>query len=157
MYPFVWYFVLTITFNSTLPPPSTARNRKLSFNTAKLNHYRHLHHFHDALENKFSAENLLEWGSTEKWSQFKDTINSTAKAVRGPKTRSHQDWFVENDDSISAGLDAKKKVYYAEWQREPSSTPKKYKFKDLCSRVLTELMKMKDHGTWSASNYWRSQ
>ena len=85
---FVWYFVLTITFNSTLfPPPSTARNWKLSFDTAKLNHYRHLHHysFHDALEKKFSRENPLEWGSTETWSQVKNTIKSTTKAVLGPK------------------------------------------------------------------------
>ena len=35
----------------------------MSFDTAKLNHYRHLHHysFHDALEKKFSRENPLEW------------------------------------------------------------------------------------------------
>ena len=40
-------------------------------------------------------------------------------------------------------MDAKNKEY-AEWQRDPSSTLKKDKFKDLQSKVQTELRKMQD-------------
>ena len=118
---------------------------RASFNTAKLNQPRYLHHLHDALEEKFSGENPLEGSSTEKLSQFKDTVTNTAKAVLGPKTRSHQAWFDENHESISAALDAKNKAY-AEWQKDPSSTSKKDKFKDLQSKVQTELGKMQDFG-----------
>ena len=52
---------------------------KASFNTAKLTHHRCLHHLHDALE-----ENPHEGSSTEKWSQLKDTVTNTVKAVLGP-------------------------------------------------------------------------
>ena len=114
-----------------------------SFNVAKLNHLCCLHHLHDALEEKLSGENPLEGSSMKKWSQFKHMVTNTATAVLGPKTLSHQDWFDKNDESISAALDAKNKAYI-EWQRDPLSTSNKDKFKDLQSKVQTELWKMQD-------------
>ena len=41
-------------------------------------------------------------------------------------------------------MDATNKAYCAEWQGEPSCTSNKEKFKDLYSRVWTELRKMQD-------------
>lgn len=70
-------------------------------------------------------------------------ITNNVKAVLGPKTWSHQNWFDENHESISAALDAKNKAN-AEWQRDQSSTSKNEKFKDLKSKVQTELRKMQD-------------
>ena len=47
------------------------------------------------------------------------------KAVLGPKTWSHQNWFDENHESISAALDAKNKAN-AEWQtNHPTSKNEK--------------------------------
>ena len=70
-------------------------------------------------------------GSKVQWEQ--QNITNNVKAVLGPKTWSHQNWFHENHESIWATLDAKNKAY-AEWQRGPSST----------SKVQTELRKMQD-------------
>ena len=53
-------------------------------------------------------------------------ITNTVKAVLRPKTWSHQNWFDENHESISAALDAKNKAN-AEWQRDQSSTSKNEK------------------------------
>lgn len=53
-------------------------------------------------------------------------ITNNVKAVLGPKTWSHQNWFDENHESISAPLDAKNKAN-AEWQRDQSSTSKNEK------------------------------
>ena len=53
-------------------------------------------------------------------------ITNNVKAVLGPKSWSHQNWFDENHESISAAPDAKNKAN-AEWQRDQSSTSKNEK------------------------------
>ena len=52
--------------------------------------------FQDMLHANIQNATLTE-DSTEKWDQFKNVVNKTAKSVLGPKQRIHQDWFDDND------------------------------------------------------------
>ena len=57
-----------------------------------------------------------------------------AKEVFGVKTRTHEDWFDENDEKIKEAIHAKNKSYI-EWLNDPSSVSKHEKFKALQGKV----------------------
>ena len=76
--------------------------------------------------------------SSPKWSSFKDTVAQAAKEVLGTKTRSHVDWFDENDQKIKDALHAKNKSYI-EWQNDPSSVAIRERFKTLQTKVQSDL------------------
>ena len=63
--------------------------------------------------------------------------------MSGPKVHIHQDWFGENNESISTAIKAKNNAYI-QWQNDLSSTLKKEKFKHLQSKVQLELRKMQE-------------
>ena len=88
--------------------------------------------FHEALDEKLQ-DGLTFETSSEKWSSFKDTIVETPKEVLGVKTRTHEDWFDENDEKIREALHAKNKSY-TDWQNDPSSLSKREKFKTLTGK-----------------------
>ena len=76
--------------------------------------------------------------STEKWTSFKETVSKTAKEVLGVKTRTHEDWFHENDEKIKEAIHAKNKSYI-EWLNDLSSISKREKFKAVQAKVQTDL------------------
>ena len=77
-------------------------------------------------------------GSAEKWTSFKETVRETAKEVHGAKTRTHEDWFDENDEKIREAIHAKNKSYI-EWLNDPSSVSKREKFNALQAKVQNDL------------------
>ena len=99
--------------------PKTVRASK---NVTGLKNPIHLAQFQEALENL--QDGLTSKTSSEKCSSFNDTIAETAKEVLGAKTRTHEDWFNENDEKIREALHAKNK-FYIEWQNDPSSVSKR--------------------------------
>ena len=77
--------------------PKTVR---AAFDIAKLKKGLICERFKDPLDANIQDVTLDE-DSIEKWDQFKNTVNETAKAVLGPKQRIHQDWFDDNDEQIT--------------------------------------------------------
>ena len=67
--------------------------------------------------------------STEKWDQFMNVVNETAKSILGPKQRVHQDWFNDNDDQITQLL--QEKNAFITWQNGHSLLAKKDWYKHL--------------------------
>ena len=88
-------------------------------------------------------------GSTEKWTSFKETVSETAKEILGVKTRTHEDWFDENDEKIKEAIHAKVKSYI-EWLNDSSSVSKHEKFKALQAKVQTDRPAMQDQ-------WWRDK
>ena len=76
-------------------------------------------------------------GSIEKWTSFKETVSETAKEVLGVKTRTHKDWFDENDEKIKEAIHAKNKSYI-QWLNDPSSVSKHEKFKALQAKIFEQ-------------------
>ena len=74
---------------------------------ARLRHPYHYNRFWETLDEKLKASAPHAQDSSEKWCQFKKIITETVKAVLGPKTCKHQDWFDENDEFITQLLHAK--------------------------------------------------
>ena len=79
--------------------------------------------FKDTLDANIQNATLAK-DSTEKWDQFKNVVNETAKSVLGPKQRIHQDWFDDNDKQTIQLLQGKNNVFIA-WQNDHSSQAKK--------------------------------
>lgn len=48
---------------------------------------------------------------TRKWSSFKHTVAVTAREALGLKTRTHEDWFDQNDVKIKETFYAKNNSY----------------------------------------------
>ena len=80
---------------------------------------------------------------TEKWDQFKNVVNETAKSVLGPKQRIHQDWFDDNDEQITQLLREKNSAFIT-WQNDHSSQAKKDQYKHLKKQAQRKLREMKD-------------
>ena len=65
------------------------------------------------------------------------------------KTRTHKNWFDENDEKIKEAIHAKNKSYI-EWLNEPSFVSKREMFKALQAKVQTDLRAMQDQ-------WWRNK
>ena len=59
--------------------------------------------FQQVLDEKFQ-DHVTTKGSTKKWTSFKETVSEMAKEVLGAKTRTHEDWFNENDEKIKEAI-----------------------------------------------------
>ena len=129
-------------------PPLHRKCPKLSrrfFNDAKLQQPQYLESFQFKLDEEFAAAELSSDVPTQKWNQFREAVTGAAKAVLGPKSRNHPDWFDENDSDIDELL-AKKNKACMEWRNDPGSTPKKGRFKSYQTLVQREVRRM--HGKW---------
>ena len=98
------------------------------------------HCYQTHLDESLTAHGPITGSSVEKWDQFKQLMQESAKSVLGLKQRVHQDWFDENDEAIRVLLEEKRKAYI-EWQNDDT---KKDQFKALQSRVQRELRNMED-------------
>ena len=118
--------------------------RKL-FNVAKLQQPRFLESFQSKLEEELAAIKLPSVIPTEQWTQFREAVTGSAKAVLGLKTRNHQGWFDKNDSAIDDLL-AEKNRAYMEWQNYPGSTLKKGSFKSYQTLVQRNYGKCMTNG-----------
>ena len=100
--------------------------------------------FQDTLDANIQNATLTE-DCTEKWDQFKNVVNETAKSVLGPKQRIHQDWFDDNDKQITQLLQEKNKAFII-WQNDHGSQAKRDRYKHLKKQAQRKLREMKD--TW---------
>ncbi len=125
--------------------PRHAKVIRSAFNIVRLQDPSYLHKFQSMLDEKLSANGSLigNGNPTEKWNQFRDVVTETAKETLGPKERTHQDWFDENESAIGNLLGTKNKAFL-EWQKDPGSASKKERFKSLQSQAQREIRKMKD-------------
>ena len=81
-------------------PRNYSRNPKTvrtSYNVARLKNPYRCSRFQDLLDERLEA-GLNDGTGIEKWSSLRDTVAETAKEVLGTKTRTHEDWFDENDE-----------------------------------------------------------
>ena len=113
------------------------------FDISKLKHPYTRERFQSELEEALTAQGPLTGDPTEQWNWFKQTMMESARATLGPKKRTHQDWFDENNEEIGNLLD-EKHTTYINWQNDPSSASKKDCFKHLQSKVQKELRAMQD-------------
>ena len=113
------------------------------FDISKLKHPYTRERFQSELEEALTAQGPLTGGPTEQWNWFKQTMMESARATLGPKKRTHQDWFDENNEEIGNLLD-EKHTAYINWQNDPSSASKKDCFKYLQSKVQKEPRAMQD-------------
>lgn len=127
-----------------IAPPHRNRPKtvRASYNVTKLKNPIHLAKFQETLDKKLE-DGLTSESNSEKWSSFRDTVAETAKEVLGAKTKTHEDWFDENDDKIREALHAKNKAYI-EWQNDPSSISRRERFKTLQAKVQSDLRLMQD-------------
>ena len=110
--------------------PKTVR---ATYNVTRLKDPSYQAQFQQVLDEKLQDYMTTE-GSTEKGTSFKETVSETAKEVLGVKTRTHEDWFDENDKKIKEAIHDKNKSYI-EWLNDPSSDSKYEKFKALQAKV----------------------
>ena len=132
------------TLNLRIAPLQQKRPKisRSAYNISKLRHIGHREQFQSVLDEKLSC-NAPATNSGEKWSQFKEAVIDTAKSVLGPKQRSHQDWFDENDSDITNILH-EKQAAYIDWQNDPNSSAKKMRFKHLQANTQRKLREMQD-------------
>ena len=104
-----------------IPPPHKKQPKtiKASYNIDRLKDPTCLIRFQQQLDEKLQ-DGLTPKDGTEKWDSFKEIVTGIAKEVLGPKTRTHEDWFDQNDEKIKEALKAKNKAYI-EWQNDPTS------------------------------------
>ena len=95
-----------------IAPPHGNRPKtvRAAYNVARLKDPSYRARFQQVLDEKLQDFVTTE-GSTEKWTSFKETVSETAKEVLGVKTRTHEDWFDENDEKIKEVIYAKNKSY----------------------------------------------
>ena len=91
---------------------------RAAFDIAKLKKDVLCKRFQDTLDANIQNTTLTE-DCTEKWDQFKNVVNETAKSVLGPKQRMHQDWFDDNDEQITQLLQEKISAFIT-WQNDHS-------------------------------------
>ena len=137
-----WLVRAVLMLHIATPHRNRPKTVRTSYNVAGLKDLICLAQFQEALDEKLQ-DGLTTETSSEKWSSFKDTITETAKEVLGAKTRTHEDWFDENDEKIRKALHAKNKSYI-EWQNDPSSVSKRERFKTLQAKVQSNLRLMQD-------------
>ena len=128
-----------LTLHIAPPHGNRPKTVKAAYNVARLKDPSHRARFQQVLDEKLQDRVTTE-GSTEKWTPFKE---ETAKEVFGVKTRTHEDWFDENDEKIEEAIHAKNKSYI-EWLNDPSSVSMREKFKALHVKVQTDLRAMQD-------------
>ena len=122
--------------------PKTVR---AAFDIAKLKKGRLYERFKDTLDANIQNATPAE-DTTDKWDQFKNVVNETAKSVLGPKQQMHQDWFDNNDKQIIQLLQEKNNAFIA-WQNGYSSRAKKpVQALEKAGTEKTKLREMKD--TW---------
>ena len=119
--------------------PKTVR---AAFDIAKPNKDVLCKRFQDALDANIQNATLND-DCTEKWDQFKNVVNETAKSVLGPKQRVHQDWFDDNDEQITQLLQEKNSAFITS-QNDNSSQAKKDRYKHLKKQAQRKLREMKD-------------
>ena len=85
--------------------PKTVR---AAYNVARPKDPSYRARFQQVLDEKLQDRVTTE-GSTENWTSFKETVSETAKEVLGVKTRTHEDWFDENDEKIKKAIHTKNK------------------------------------------------
>ena len=119
--------------------PKTVR---AAFDIAKLNKDVLCKRFQDTLDANIQNATLNE-DCTEKWDQFKNVVNETAKSVLVPKQRMHQDWFDDNDEQITQLLREKNSAFIT-WQNDHSSQAKLDWYKYLKKQAQRKLREMKD-------------
>ena len=112
-----------------------------SFNLEKLRS--NSQQFAEDLDNRLKSHGPITGSTTSKWDQLKTLMKEAATSTIGPKIRSHQDWFDENDEVIGKLLKDKQNAYQ-EWQNESSSTLKRDRFKLLQRQVQSALRKMQN-------------
>ena len=111
--------------------------------TVKLQQPIYQREFQSSLDEKLSAKGPLTGDPTQKWNQFRDVVTEPARSLLGPKNRKHQDWFDENDRAIEDLL-AKTNKAFTEWQNDPSSIPKRERFKSYQATAQREIRNMHD-------------
>ena len=79
---------------------------RAAYNVTRLKDLSYRARFQQVLDEKLQDCVTTE-GSTEKWTSFKETVNETAKEGLVMKTRTHEDWFDENDEKIKEAIHAK--------------------------------------------------
>ena len=121
--------------------PKTAR---AAFDIAKLKKGVLCKSFQDTLDANIQNATLAE-DSTEKWDQFKNVVNETAKSILGPKQPIHQDWFDDNDEQITQLLQEKNNAFIPR-HNDHSLHAKKDLYKHLKKQAQRKLREMKD--TW---------
>ena len=90
----------------------------------------------DALEH--SSEDV-----DESWTDFRDTVHSSAMDSLGLVSRKHQDWFDENDKEIQGLLEEKHEKHKA-YLRNTSSVSSKTAYSNTWKTVQTRLRDMQD-------------
>ena len=124
--------------------PMHRKKRKVvrpSFNLTKLK--KNSQQFADDLDDRLKNHGPITGSTTSKWDQFKTLLKESAMSIIGPRNRSHQDWFDENDELIRKLLKNKQNAYQ-EWQRDSSSTVKRDRFKLLQRQMQAALRRMQD-------------
>ena len=84
--------------------------------------------------------------ANQKWAHLRDTVYATAASTLGYKKRKNQDWFDENDGTISFLLESKRIAFVKTLKDSSPSVVQAHK--DTCSTVQAELRKMQDNW-WS--------
>ena len=121
-----------------------SKTDRAAFDVSKLKKDVLCKRFQDTLDANIQNVTLTE-DCTEKWDQFKNVVNETAKSVLGPEQRKHQDWFDDNDEQIAQLLQEKTSAFIT-WQNNHSSQSKKDRYKHLKKQAQRKLREMKD--TW---------
>ncbi|KAL8564742.1 hypothetical protein ACOMHN_003588 [Nucella lapillus] len=117
--------------------------KRPSFNTDRLKDPNFHDRFVTSLDDRLTSHRPLTGSPTQQWAQFSTAMKETAQSTIGPKKRSHQDWFDENDVAIAQLLEDKRKSFTA-WQNDTTSTSKRDRFKHLQSHAQAALRDMQD-------------
>ena len=131
-----------LTLHIAPPHGNRPKTVRAAYNVARLKDSSYLARFRQVLDEKLQ-DCVTTDGSTEKWNSFKETVSETAKEVLGVDTRTHEDWFDENDEKIKEAIHSKNKSYI-ECLNDPSSVSKREKFKAPQAKVPTDLRAMQD-------------
>ena len=126
-----------------IPPHNrTARKRKKAFNVARLKEHSTLEAFQNEINSQLSSSSSNPGTVEDKWLHLKNALTQSAESVLGFRMRSHQDWFDENDDSITDLINRKNQAH-SEWVR-CGTLASKQRFKALQATVQRELRNMED-------------
>ena len=116
------------------------KTARAAFDIAKLKKDDLCKIFQDTLDANLQNATLTK-DCTEKWDQFKNVVNETAKSVLGPKQRIHQDWF-DDDEQFTQLLREKNRTFIT-WQNDHSSQAKNDRYKHLKMQAQRKLREMK--------------
>ena len=97
---------------------------------------------------RLDAMELTSDDPEENWTDFRDTVHSSAMDSLGQVSRKHQDWFDENDEEIQGLLEEKHQKHRA-YLSDTSSVSNKVAYSNICKTVQTRLRDMQD--SWLSS------